>query len=358
MADCSCTSSSLYASTEAARLEAITRAKAEVEAEEAKLEKLKELRNQIKLRDAVEQARFVALKESETAYKIRERDTLEKQLQEQFAIQKRMQDQYQEFITTTEEISNILAHPERLFKKSTVCEVQTHEDYFKLVYQDGRVVVLPFAVVDIINQYASKATKNAILKALEETIEDLKAKDKELGKSIAKTDYSLVELTRLFNAFADDTNKKIAKLDRRYEEFEKHVEEQVKDLKEEDTRIDGHLKDTNKELFVLTQNFSDFKREADTRIDALEEKDPIHTKAIEANEKSIDDLAAIVRGLSDKFTVSQRNQDELFDNYRNATDNTIALLVDQIALLAKELERQDIQVVYLTDKLTKYTSGE
>lgn len=139
---------SLFESTREQRLEAIARAKREEELRRAQIARLNEIRQSIAVRDAKEIARYEALKDTEAAFKIRERDILEKHLDETLAAMKRMQDQYQEFVATTEAISRKLKNPAELFAVSSIIAVDEFKDYFKLTYKDGRVLNLPFAAID------------------------------------------------------------------------------------------------------------------------------------------------------------------------------------------------------------------
>lgn len=143
-----CNSTSLYESTREARLEAIAKAKRDEEARREQIARLNEIRQSIAVRDAKEQARFQALQDAEKAFKIRERDILEKQLDETLAAQKRMQDQYQEFVETTAAIAKKLENPADLFKTATILSVDEFKDYFKITYKDGRIVKVPFGAID------------------------------------------------------------------------------------------------------------------------------------------------------------------------------------------------------------------
>lgn len=145
-----CESSTLFASTREARLEAIAKAKKEEQARKEQIERLQSIRNSIAIRDAKEQARFAALQEAEKEFKIRERDILEKQLEETIAMAKTMQAQYQEFVTTTDQIAEKLANPALLFKTSTITSVDEYKDYFKLTYEDGRVLNIPMGLIDFV----------------------------------------------------------------------------------------------------------------------------------------------------------------------------------------------------------------
>lgn len=143
-----CNTTSLFETTREARLEAIAKANREEEARREQIARLNQIRQSIAVRDAKEQARFQALQDAEKAFKIRERDILEKQLNETLAQMKRMQDQYQEFVTTTDLIAKKLENPADLFKVSTILSVDEFKDYFKITYKDGRVVKVPFGAID------------------------------------------------------------------------------------------------------------------------------------------------------------------------------------------------------------------
>ena len=126
MADCkSCETSSLFASTREARLEAIAKAKRDEQARKEQVERLEAIRRTIAINDAKEQARFQALQEAEKEFKIRERDILEKQLEETIEMSKRMQEQYQEFVVTTNAIAEKLANP-------AMSVSYTHLDVYKI----------------------------------------------------------------------------------------------------------------------------------------------------------------------------------------------------------------------------------
>lgn len=153
-----CDTTSLFESTREARLEAIAKAKREEEARREQIARLNQIRQSIAVRDAKEQARFQALQDAEKAFKIRERDILECQLNETLAQMKRMQDQYQEFVTTTDLIAKKLENPADLFKVSTILSVDEFKDYFKITYKDGRVVKVPFGAID----FMLKAKMDAI----------------------------------------------------------------------------------------------------------------------------------------------------------------------------------------------------
>lgn len=143
-----CSSNSLFESTREARLEAIAKAKRAEEARREQIARLNQIRQSIAVRDAKEQARFQALQDAEKAFKIRERDILEKQLEETLCSMKRMQDQYDEFVHTTEAIAKKLENPADLFKVATIYSVDEFKDYFKVTYKDGRTVKIPFAALD------------------------------------------------------------------------------------------------------------------------------------------------------------------------------------------------------------------
>lgn len=145
-----CNTTNLFESTREARLEAIAKAARDEDARREQVSRLNQIRQSIAVRDAKEQARYQALQDAEKAFKIRERDILEKQLEETLHSMKRMQDQYQEFVTTTQAIAEKLNNPASLFKTSTIVSVDELKDYFNLTYKDGREVRLPFGAIDMI----------------------------------------------------------------------------------------------------------------------------------------------------------------------------------------------------------------
>lgn len=150
----------LFESTREARLEAIAKASRDEEARREQIARLNSIRQSIAVRDAKEQARYQALQDAEKSFKIRERDILEKQLEETMKSMTRMQDQYQEFVTTTQAISAKLNNPADLFKTSTIVSVDELKDYFKLTYKDGREVKLPFGAIDLILKAKLMAINN------------------------------------------------------------------------------------------------------------------------------------------------------------------------------------------------------
>lgn len=217
-----CNSTSLYESTREARLEAIAKAKRDEEARRADIARLNEIRQAIAVRDAKEQARFQALQDAEKAFKIRERDILEKQLEETLAAQKRMQDQYQEFVETTALIAKQLENPADLFKTATILSVDEFSDYFKLTYKDGRVVKVPFGALD----FMLKAKMDAIneeFKAHTEEIVQLQTDLGDANEQIAKT--ADLFKTLVSNVATHETDQQVA-----FEAFKCDVDKKIEDL--------------------------------------------------------------------------------------------------------------------------------
>lgn len=180
-----CENTSLFASTREARLEAIAKAKREEQARKEQIERLQNIRQSIAVRDAKEQARFQALQDAEKEFKIRERDILEKQLEETIEMAKKMQEQYQEFVVTTDAIAEKLANPAELFKSATIKSADEFKDYFKLTYEDGRVVNIPMGLVDFILKSKLEAI-NTMFDCLAEDDEVLRKQGQQNEEQVAK----------------------------------------------------------------------------------------------------------------------------------------------------------------------------
>ena len=217
-----CETSSLFASTREARLEAIAKAKREEQARQEQIERLQAIRQSIAVRDAKEQARYQALQEAEKEFKIRERDILEKQLEETIELSKRMQEQYQEFVVTTNAIAEKLANPAMLFKTATIKSADEFKDYFKLTYEDGRVVNIPMGLIDFVLKSKLEAI-NTMFDLTTEEIESLRGQNNATEEQVAK----LSELfkTLVSNIAAHETNQQI-----KFEEFKCEVKSKVDEL--------------------------------------------------------------------------------------------------------------------------------
>lgn len=217
-----CDSSSLFASTREARLEAIAKAKREEQARQEQIAKLQSVRQAIAVRDAKEQARFQALQEAEKEFKIRERDILEKQLEETLELSKRMQEQYQEFVITTNAIAEKLANPAMLFKTATVKSADEFKDYFKLTYEDGRVVNVPMGLIDFILKSKLDAI-NTMFDIQTQEIEDLKTANGANDEQISK----LAELfkTLVANIATHETDQQVE-----FEKFKCEVQSKIDEL--------------------------------------------------------------------------------------------------------------------------------
>lgn len=223
MADCkTCETSSLFASTREARLEAIAKAKREEQARKEQIERLNAIRQTIAVNDAKEQARFQALQEAEKEFKIRERDILEKQLEETIEMSKRMQEQYQEFVVTTNAIAEKLANPAMLFKTATIKSADEFKDYFKLTYEDGRVLNIPMGLID----FVLKSKLDAI-----NTMFDLVNQEHdELAKRTTSNEEQVTKLADLFktlvaNIATHETDQQVA-----FEKFKCEVKTKVDEL--------------------------------------------------------------------------------------------------------------------------------
>lgn len=223
MAECkTCETSSLFASTREARLEAIAKAKREEQARNEQIERLQAIRQTMAVRDAKEQARFQALQDAEKEFKIRERDILEKQLEETIEMSKRMQEQYQEFVVTTNAIAEKLANPAMLFKTATIKSADEFKDYFKLTYEDGRVLNIPAGLID----FVLKAKLDAI-----NTMFDLQAQETDaLRKSQASNEEQVGKLAELFktlvaNIATHETDQQVE-----FEKFKCEVKSKVEEL--------------------------------------------------------------------------------------------------------------------------------
>lgn len=223
MSECkTCETSSLFASTREARLEAIAKAKREEQARKEQIERLQAIRQSIAVRDAKEQARYQALQEAEKEFKIRERDILEKQLEETIEMSKRMQEQYQEFVVTTNAIAEKLANPAMLFKTATIKSADEFKDYFKVTYEDGRVVNIPMGLIDFI----LKSKLDAINTMFDLTTEETEV----LRKQNAATEEQVAKLSDLFktlvsNIATHETDQQVA-----FEKFKCEVEAKVNEL--------------------------------------------------------------------------------------------------------------------------------
>lgn len=217
-----CDSASIFASTREARLEAIAKAKREEQARKEQIERLQAVRQSIAIRDAKEQARFQALQEAEREFKIRERDILEKQLEETLELSKRMQEQYQEFVVTTDAIAEKLANPAMLFKTATIKSADEFKDYFKLTYEDGRVVNIPMGLIDFI----LKTKLDAINTMFDLTAEEIEV----IRKSSDSNEEQINKLADLFktlvaNIASHETDQQVE-----FEKFKCEVNAKVDEL--------------------------------------------------------------------------------------------------------------------------------
>lgn len=140
----------LFKTTREARLAAIARAKKDELIRAHQIQKLEGIRKAIAIRDAKESARYQALQEAEKAFKIRERDILEKQLRYSLAANKKLQAQFNEFVKTTDLIIAKLNDPAKLFKTSEIANVKEFDDYYVMTYSDGREVTIPVKAVGFI----------------------------------------------------------------------------------------------------------------------------------------------------------------------------------------------------------------
>ena len=223
MSDCkTCETSSLFASTREARLEAIAKAKREEQARKEQIERLQAIRQNIAVRDAKEQARFQALQDAEKEFKIRERDILEKQLEETIEMAKRMQSQYQEFVITTNAIAEKLANPAMLFKTATIKSADEFKDYFKLTYEDGRIVNVPMGLIDFILKSKLEAINSMFDLTTQET--------ESLRKQLAGNEEQVTKLAELFktlvaNIATHETDQQVA-----FEKFKCEVKDKVDEL--------------------------------------------------------------------------------------------------------------------------------
>lgn len=217
--------SSLFESTREARLEAIAKAKRDEEARREQIARLNQIRQSIAVRDAKEQARFQALQDAEKAFKIRERDILEKQLEETLCMTRRMQDQYNEFVVTTEAIAKKLANPADLFKVSTILSVDEFKDYFKITYKDGRTVKLPFGALDFMLKSKMDAI-NCEFSAHTEQILQLQTDLGDTNEQISK----MADLfkTLVANVATHETDQQVA-----FEAYKCEVNKEINALKED-----------------------------------------------------------------------------------------------------------------------------
>lgn len=223
MAECNtCETASLFASTREARLEAIAKAKREEQARQEQIERLQAIRQSIAVRDAKEQARYQALQEAEKEFKIRERDILEKQLEETIEMSKRMQEQYQEFVVTTNAIAEKLANPAMLFKTATIKSADEFKDYFKLTYEDGRVVNIPMGLIDFVLKSKLEAINTMFDLTTEET-ESLRKQNNATEEQVTK----LAELfkTLVANIATHETDQQVE-----FEKFKCEVKAKVDEL--------------------------------------------------------------------------------------------------------------------------------
>lgn len=221
--------SSLFESTREARLEAIAKAKREEEQRREQIARLNQIRQSIAVRDAKEQARFQALQDAEKAFKIRERDILEKQLDETLCMARRMQDQYEEFVTTTAAIAKKLENPADLFKVSTILSVDEFKDYFKITYKDGRIVKVPFGAIDFMLKSKLDAI-NCEFAAHTEQIIGLQTELADTNEQIAKM--SDLFKTLVANVATHETDQTIA-----FEAFKCEVQKEISAIKEDVSTI-------------------------------------------------------------------------------------------------------------------------
>lgn len=223
MSNCKpCENTSLLASTREARLEAIAKAKREEQARKEQIERLQAIRQSIAVRDAKEQARYQAIQEAEREFKIRERDILEKQLEETIEMSKRMQEQYQEFVVTTNAIAEKLANPAMLFKTATVKSADEFKDYFKLTYEDGRVLNIPMGLIDFI----LKAKLDAINTMFDLTTEEIDA----LRKQDTATSEQVAKLSELFKTLVANIATHETEQQVEFEKFKCEVKAKVDEL--------------------------------------------------------------------------------------------------------------------------------
>lgn len=215
----------LFESTREARLAEISKTMREEQNRKAQIEQLNQIRQSIAIRDAKEQARFQALQDAEKAFKIRERDILEKQLDETLCMAKRMQEQYEEFVETTAMIAEKLKNPAELFKVSTIVSVEEFTDYFSVTYKDGRIVKIPFAAIDFILKSKLDAINHEF---------DCHAKQI-LGvqADLAEQSEQIVKMSDLFktlvaNVASHETDQQV-----QFEEFKCHIERELDAVKED-----------------------------------------------------------------------------------------------------------------------------
>lgn len=224
-----CNTSGLFESTREARLEAIAKAKRDEEARREQIARLNAVRQSIAVKEAKEQARFQALQDAENAFKIRERDMLERHLEETLSSMKRMQDQYQEFVVTTEAIAKKLENPAELFKTASILSVDEFKDYFKLTYNDGRVLKVPFGALD----FMLKAKMDAINAEFNNHSKEIIQLQTDVGDANEQIS-NMAELfkTLVANVATHETDQQV-----KFEAFKCDVEKQIKDLRADITTI-------------------------------------------------------------------------------------------------------------------------
>lgn len=217
-----CNAQSIFATTREARLEALAAAARNEKARQEQIENLHNLHKALAVRDAKEQARFQALQEAEKEFKIRERDILEKQLEETLQLANRMQEQYQEFVTTTELIAEKLANPASLFQTATIKSADEFKDYFKLTYEDGRVLNIPMGLID----FVLKSKLDAINSMFTLTNEDVDVV-RSLALDNQEQTSKLADLvsTLVANIATHETNQQVE-----FEKFKCEVNSKVEEL--------------------------------------------------------------------------------------------------------------------------------
>lgn len=231
---CSCNhKDNLFENKREQRIEALTKAKREEQERQKLIKNLEQTRAALAIRDAQQLAEFKALQEAEKQFKIRERDILEKQLEETLAMQKRMQDQYQEFVTTTDVLAKKLNNPANLFRSSTITCVDEMKDYFKLTYQDGRVVKLPIGAVDFILE--------AKLNAIKEEFENHQKQIANVQAAVQITNDNVTKLSETFRELAVNVATHETDQTAQFEDFKAEIHTRVHEF-------DNGLVDTNNNL--------------------------------------------------------------------------------------------------------------
>lgn len=229
---CSCSDKmdTLLRDTYAQREEMLKKQRAQEEKLKAEAARLAQIDQASRTAVAMEQLRYNTLKEAEVKYKLRERDLLEKQLEESMANTKRVTDLYEAMASTVTNMSETLRTPANLFKVSTVVEADTIQDAYKIVYDDGRVVYIPFEVINVL--LADKLT------AINEIMDEAHKREIALRRELNNTNENLHQLSTVVTSSLDQSAARDAELRAMF------------DVLREEVRT--HLEGFNRDIIDLT----------------------------------------------------------------------------------------------------------